>query len=116
GTQRQTAAADTARQLVAEPLQGVDAGIELIPPIAGKASPIGLRRRVVVREGRQRLADVLQTQTYALSSTNERDPAQHRPRITPLVPARTLRGNQPALRSEERRVGKECRSRRGRRH
>lgn len=97
GVQRQTAAADATGEPVPQPLQPVDAGIELVAPALRQLRPVRSARSVIVRQGPQRVRDVLQAQSHALGGADERQSSQHASLVTSLVAARARRPDQPAV-------------------
>jgi histidine triad (HIT) family protein len=91
---RQASAADAPGQAVAQVLQLADPLVEVAAPARGKPGPVlaggcppGGKRVEGGPDPGQRNADTLR-------GTDERHPAQHRPRVTPLVACRPARGDQ----------------------
>src|SRR3954451_22298824 len=90
GAQAQAAAADAAVELVAEPLETFDLGIDARPPAAGEPCPVRARGRPAFRQRGQRLGDLLQAQADPLRGPDEGHPAQGGAGIAALVPAGPL--------------------------
>ncbi|MCY1310150.1 hypothetical protein D9M70_603170 [compost metagenome] len=94
-TQRQAAAADTARQVIAQSHQVGDAFVQLFAPIFGQSAPIFDRKRTIVRKDRQSVLDLRQRDAGALGHLDDGDPSQHAARITALVAAGAVAADQP---------------------
>ena len=61
----------------------VDLGVEPRSPGPGDAVPVGLVRRALARQRRERLADLGQAEPHGLRGADERQPPEH----VPVVPA-----------------------------
>jgi hypothetical protein len=94
GHERQAAAADAARQPVAQVLKLPDPVIEVLAPRRGKPRPVRGCRRAAGRQGIERRLDPGQRDAEPLRRADEGKPPQHHPRIPPLVPSRPPRCDQ----------------------
>ncbi|PAV71903.1 hypothetical protein WR25_01485 [Diploscapter pachys] len=83
--QRHAATADAAIELVAQHHQLVDTPAQVVAPARREALPVVGGGRVVTGQGIQGAGDVGQGNAQALGHLDYRHPAQHGPRITPLV-------------------------------
>ena len=84
--------------------QLVEYGEELVDPLAGNVSQVLCKTLPVFRgwylswrQSRERFADLLDRQPYALRSPDHRHPAQHVGEETALIPRSTLAGQEPVI-------------------
>src|SRR6476659_3974860 len=74
GAQAQAAAADAAVELVAQPLDALDLLVQPGPPGAAEPRPVRLGGRPVLRQGGQRVGDLVEAEADPLRGADERDP------------------------------------------
>src|SRR6476659_10305647 len=88
GAQAQAAAADASVELVAQPLEALDLLVETRPPGAAEPGPVRPGGRPVLRQGGQRVRDLVEAEADSLGGADERDPAQGRLLEAALVAGR----------------------------
>src|SRR5512139_415102 len=95
GAQAETAAPDAAVELVAQPLEPLDLLVDARSPAPREPRPVGLRGRAPFGERGQRLLDLVEGEPDTLRRADERDPAEHRLAVPPLVAGGALGADQP---------------------
>jgi hypothetical protein len=87
GTRREgeAAAADAAREPVANRAERLDTLVELTAPTAREAGPVALRRGPLARERVERTTDAIERDSGCLPRLHERDSPQRDRRIAALV-------------------------------
>src|SRR5262249_5541039 len=83
--QAQTAAPDTAGEVVAKALQVQDAVVEILPPARRQPSPVLAGRDAVGGQGGQGLADAGQRDAEALRHADECDAPERLARVSTLI-------------------------------
>ena len=92
---RQAAAADARVKAPAQRLQRRDAGADVRAPAAREALPVTAGRRALGRKRFERRADPREGDAGSPACLKERNPAQRRAVVPPLISVRPLRRDQP---------------------
>ena len=92
--QRQAAAADASGQAVPQVLERADPLVEVAAPGRGQPGPVPRGGRPALGQRVQGGLDLGQRDADTLRGADERHPAQHGPRIAPLVAGRPAGGDQ----------------------
>src|SRR5690349_4341030 len=95
--QAQATAADAAGQLALEPVEVGDLLVDARRPVSGDALPVRLVRRTPAGQGLERVPDLVEAETHALSRPDERHATEHVAGIPALVAAGALGLEQPDL-------------------
>ena len=92
---RKTSTADARREPVADRMQRRDLAVEVVPPDARQPFPVAPCRRATCRKRVERRAYALQRDACGAARLDERDPSENRALVSPLVPARAARPDEP---------------------
>src|SRR5881392_4466013 len=109
---REAAAADARRQAVAEGLESLDAGVEVVSPLVREALPVLAARRAPRGEAFERASDVGERHSRCSAGLDERDAAQDGAVVAALVAVGSRRLDQAMALVEPQRRGCDPASRR----
>src|SRR5436305_10480766 len=91
--EREAAAPDAFGEAQLPAFELGDAGVDPVAPVTGELLPLGAARRPVGRQLGELPADFVEGQPNPLREDDERDPPQHRPRVSPMARTGPLRAD-----------------------